>query len=563
MKNLLLPFICATLSALAATLPVPYLERFDEPLEKMLPHTAIADGMGLEKGALEVTGAKDSNQIGFIAPFDVTPGEEYAFGLVYKTTKNVVGGTFITQAVFYNERGTKQVAPTTYFKFPTSPARFTHRLGVFTVPENCGHVKLMLRFAGMATDAKVWVDNLRIGKVGEIKGTNAILIDNFETTFDSWDLNHHLIFEHFCMGNGGKIVNEWKQAKIGEAFFQCNGSMEKMQYSLMIENLVLKPQHNYILEGYYKATDDFTFNGHGILICFQKDKNGKAIGQSRFHIRETKGEWKPFTHTFTTLPDCYAVDIGLNTRNMKPEEYVCLDHLRFYEGKGDIRLETSVTPAEAKLDYRCTFIGIPPENIQKATLIIADNDGKTIVEKDALAELDGTIDLKPIPDAYYTIQCKGLDKEGKEIASEKKTLAVCKNPSWSNDLGIIRPEDQPPIPWKPLAGTPDGAITTWNDTFSFSNTLLLEKLPGVLASPMAFTLNGAPLKAAAPPKWQCAPSKCSATQQLNGDGWTASIQTSVDYSGFTRFTLTLTATRELELSQAQLDLQLTADRKSV
>ena len=558
MKNLLLPYLFATLATLAATLPVPYLERFDAPLEKMLPHTAIAEGMGLEKGALEVTGAKESNQIGFLVPFDVTPGEQYAFQLVYKTTKNVTSNTFIAQAVFYNDKGTKQVAPTTYFKYAGSPSRFTHRLGVFTVPENCGHVKLMLRFAGMATDAKVWVDNLRIGKVGPNGEPKAILLDNFDTTFDSWDLNHHLVFERFCMGNGGKIVQEWKQAKIGEAFFQCNGSLEPMQYSLMIENLVLKPQRNYILEGYYKATDDFVFNGHGILIFFQKDINGKAIGQTRFHIRETKGEWKPFTHTFTTLPDCYAVDIGLNTRRMKPEEYVCLDHLRFYEGKGDIRLETSVTPAETKLDYRCTFVGIPPETVQKATLIIADNEGKSIVEKDVLATPDGTIDLKPIPDAYYTIQCKALDKDGKELSSAKKTLAVCKNPTWSNDLGIIRPEDQPPIPWAPLAGTADGKVKTWNDTFAFNNTLLIESLPGVLASPMAFTLNGAPLTATTAPKWQCAPSSCSATQPLNGDGWTGTIQSSVDYSGFTRFTFNLTATRDLELSQAQLDFQLAA-----
>ena len=558
MKQSLILLIILSALAHGATLPVPYLERFDAPLEKMLPHTAIAEGMGLEKGALEVTGAKDSNQVGFIVPFDVSPGDQYAFQLVYKTTKGVVGGTFITQAVFYDETGRKQVAPTTYFKHPSSWKRFTHRLGVFTIPEGCGMVRLMLRFAGMAPDSKVWVDNLRIGKLGSDGQPKAILLDSFDTTFDSWDLNHHLVFERFCMGDGGKIVQEWKEAKIGEAFFKCTGTLEPMQYSLMIENLVLKPQHNYILEGYYKASDDFCHNGHGILICFQKDIEGKAIGQTRFHIRNTDDEWKPFTHTLTTLPECYALDIGLNTRNMKETEYVCLDHLRFYEGKGDIRLETSVTPAEQRLEYRTTLVGIPPEELVLARITLADSEGKPVLELDALASPEGEIDLKPIPDAIYTIWCSATNKEGKEFSSEKRPLAVCKQPTWLNSIGMVRPEAPPPIPWKPLQGSTDGKIQTWNDHFTFSKTLLPAEIPGVIASPFSFAINGTPLQAKEQATWRCQPSLCDATVPLVGEGWRGHIRTSIDYSGFTRFAIEVTATRELKLTQAQLDFTLPA-----
>lgn len=554
LKSVLLGMLLS-LYVLAAALPNNYLERFDAPLPEMREGTAIAENAGLEKGALEVSGLANANQIAHVLTFDVKPGEKYAFALVFRNTPKVVGGTFITQAVFYDEAGRKQVAPTTYFKHPSSHTRYMHRYGIFEVPENCGKVRLMQRMAGLKAGEKVWIDNLRAGKVGPNGQPKAILLDSFDTTFDAWDLNHHLVFERFCMGNGGKIVQEWKAAKIGEAFFQANGSLEPMQYSLYIDNLCVKPQCNYVLEGYYKATDDFRFNGHGILICFQKDKNGKAVHQTRFHIRNTDGEWKPFTHVLTTHPDCCAIDIGLNTRHMKPEEYVCLDHLRFKEGKGDIRLESSITPSEMRLDYRCVFIGMPVDKIKTAKVMLTDKDSKTVAERDALAEPEGRIDLSAIADDYYTLQCQTVDLDGRAFTSEKKQIAVCNTIAWTNDIGIVRPEDQPPKPWTALTVN-GGNVQTWNGELAFGQALLPAKMPGVLTAPMRFAVNGSELAAQGVPQWQAKPSLCTAVQELRGRGWNGTVTASVDYTGFMRYRLTVKALETLRLDSARLSFTL-------
>ena len=117
------------------------------------------------------------------------------------------------------------------------------------------------------------------------------------------------------MPNAGRasIENEWRKAKVGEAFLQASGSGEPMQYAFYIENIVLKPRHNYIFEAWLNATDSFSFAANGILIFFYKDAAGKAIGQSRYHIRPTAGEWKEFAHAFTPGKQCLA-DIGMNMR---------------------------------------------------------------------------------------------------------------------------------------------------------------------------------------------------------------------------------------------------------
>ena len=58
-------------------------------------------------------------------------------------------------------------------------------------------------------------------------------------------------------GKGGKIVNEWRHAKVGEAFFQAEGSGESMQYALYIDNIKVKPNSNYVFEAWIKATENF------------------------------------------------------------------------------------------------------------------------------------------------------------------------------------------------------------------------------------------------------------------------------------------------------------------
>ena len=530
----------------AEALPIVFIERFDNVSMKCAEGASIEADAGLEKGALAVEGRRQNYQIAYNKTFDAAPGERYSFALQFKTSANFPNQNFITLAVFRDAAG-RQCAESVYFRHPRCPSRFMHRTGTFIVPEKTATVSVMLRLVNVPESEKLWVDNLRIGKVNENGYVKGITLDSFDVSFDKWCLDSYLLFERMMLGPGGEIVNEWKQAKVGEAFFRCKGSEEPMQYSMMIENLNVVENSNYVFEGFYKAGKDFDFNGHGILIFFQKDKNGKAIGQTRFHIRDTGGEWKPIMHTFTTPQGCEFIDIGLNTRRMRPEEEVCLDHIRFRAGEKGVVLSSSIDSSERSMNVTAIPLGVAPDDIDKMNLLVLDAKGAKVAERTIESGKTELFNLADMPDGNYELECSLALKDGKAISS-KKPFSVCNNPYWMNDIGIQKPDDEPPAPWKPLALT-GSSIATWMGTLEFDDNLLLKSLPKILSSPMRLTVNGKPVAGAGKPKWNFAKSLCKAETTVFGDGWNGTLHSSVDYTGFVRYKLELIANQELTLNE--------------
>lgn len=557
LSSLLSVFLAAALPA-AETL----LERFDDNAAtrgKLLKGATLEAAAGLERGALKAVGSNESLQYFYSFDLAASPGEEYAFSLNYRTSAKLPGGTLLALVVFEGVRGEKP-PPSIYFRLPNSPARWMHRQFRFTVPAGAVKSRLMLRLANAPEGEWALIDHLRLAPVvdGRAKGID---LTEFETTFDQWQFNRHLVFDHFMPGPGGTVVNEWREAKIGEAFFRAAGDGTPMQYAMYIDNLRIEPGNNYIFEAWLKATDNFRFNGNGILIFFYKDAEGKPAGQSRYHIRPTGGEWKEFVHTFTAPENAVMLDIGLNLRNQPANEFIQLDHLRFKRGEDKAYLRFDIDPDRRLLTALAMVTGSAAGAAAKAQFTVVSADGKFKHEFSGEAGQGLEIDLAPFADGPYRLGCRLELADGKTLESAPQDFAVCNRPDWANDLGIQRAADPAPAPWRDLK-LERNQVVTWNHRFSFDEKLQLRAITGIddkeyFAAPLALTVAGTDLfRAAGPVRWSAAPSLISGRTETAGPDFRATLLCTVDYQGFTRYTVELTAQRDTVLDQAGLELKV-------
>lgn len=544
---------CACGLAAADTL----LERFDElPVHgKLLEGAALQPDGGVERGALKAVGNGKSLQYFYSYELNAKAGETYRVALNYKTSGQA---PFLLLVVFDPPKGGK-APPSIYFRLPRTGERYVHRQFTFTVPEGAAKARILLRLAGAPETEWVLVDFLRLAPVadGVAKGID---LTEFETLFDQWEFNRHLVFDHFMLGPGGAIIHEWKEAKIGEAFFRANGNGQPMQYPLYIDNLTVQPNTNYIFEAWIKATAAFRFNGNGMLIFFYKDENGKALGQSRYHVRPTDGEWVELLHSFTTPEKCAFVDIGLNIRNQPATEFVQLDHLRFRKGGDKAYLRYEIDPDKKELSAVCALIGsIPEENIADAVFTVTAKDGKehSFAGKPGVTQ---NISLKDFSDGEYQLQAKVTLKDGKSLLSEPQKFSVYQHPDWANDLGILKNSDPAPAPWRDL-NRQNHTVATWAHRFEFGSGLDVRALTGLngeayLSAPVKFVLDGQDVFSGAEAQWQDGKSRITGQTEIKNRNWTGDLSCVLDYTGMLRYTLKLTANDDLTLQSGKLELQI-------
>ena len=557
--------IFSTLLAVGCALGVSadvILERFDSPERvagKILPAgkaEVLLEG-GTEKGCLHAKGIKSNYQYIYTCPVKGQPGDKFALALNYKTTP--FSGTGLMFIITYDTpKGVKAATPTR-FVLHQSHARWTHKQFEFTLPEGATGANVGLRLANMGPKDEVWVDFLRIApKVNGV--ARGIDLSSFETTFDLWAFDKHLIYDHFMLGKGGKIVNEWRHAKVGEAFFQAEGSDEKMQYALYIDNIKVKPNSNYVFEAWIKASENFKYPNNGMIIFFYKNKNGglckTKISQSRYHVRYTDGQWKELIHTFTTPADCEFVDIGVNMRKMKAKDIIQLDHIRFKEAGNKVYVKTETDSRKAQMNVTTALTGnIKAEDVVSGKLVITDskkNTVKTITL--AAGQIKTVIDLKQLKDGEYFIAPEITFKDGKVMTAEPKFFGVYNNPDWANNIGVQTPEMTPPAPWKALAGAGD-TVKNWSGEIKFGKDGMIRQVNAnkadILAAPVTLSLNGAKLALNAP-DLKVQPSLAEAALAGKAGNFTVSGKVASDYLGHTRYTLTVKADSDAVLKDFTL-----------
>ncbi|MDD2403119.1 MAG: DUF6067 family protein [Victivallaceae bacterium] len=556
-------FVGVFATFLLVTLPATdsVLERFDSlPVQGEIGEGgALEDSTGLEKGALRANGLNKSLQYFYSYKQSVKPGEKYAFSFNYRTTAKMPNGAFLALVVFDPLRGVKPPPSSLYFKLYSSKD-WRHRQFEFTVPEGTNQARVLFRLAGAPESESVWIDHFRLASVvdGTAKGVD---LTNFETAFDDWKFDRHLVFEHFMIKNG-KVVIDWRNAKVGEAFFEAYGNNEKMQYALYIDNIRVKPKHEYVFEAWFQATDSFAYAANGILIFFYKDADNKAIGQSRYHIRPTKGEWKELIHSFSTPENCAFVDIGLNMRNQPASSIVRFDHIRFKQGEDKLYTRYEIDPDTQKMTVINALSGsLKAENIKEAVIAIQNDAGDKIGSFPCKIGEAASIDIAPFKDGMYILESEITFKDGTTIKGEAKKFGVFNKPNWLNDLGIQRPESPAPTPWRDLK-LKDGAVTTWNNVIKFDDKLQLQQISmqngkKIMSKPLSFEINKKSIFTnASSVKWQAHPSLVSGTCSVQGENWNGELKLSVDYSGFIRYTLKITAQESVVLNSGRLSASL-------
>ena len=537
------------------------LERFDDP--KMTTGTIIPGGGaeiilsgGVERGALKAVGQKKNLQ--YIYSHDVygKPGDKFAVALNYTSTAPVANNFMVL--VLYQTKDKGKTIGSSYFKLGLSMTRWTHRQFEITLPEGATKAIVMLRLVNVPAAGEVKVDFFRIAPIvdGIAKGID---LESFDTTFDGWQFDKHLIFDHFMPGRGGKVVNEWREAKVGEAFFQAEGSGEPMQYALYIDNIRVKPTSNYVFEAWYKATSNFQFHANGMLIFFYKDKNGKALGQSRFHIRPTNNEWKELLHAFTTPENCAFVDIGLNMRKMKPEDKIKLDHIRFKNAGDKLYVKTETTSATAKMQVTTALTGnLKSSDIASGKFTILTKDKqplKVIATAAGVTRLE--IDLKTLPDGEYYIKPEITLKDGRVFDAAEEFFSVYNHPDWLNDIGIQKPEMPAPQPWKNLIAAGKNTVGNWNGKIFFAENGMIKNIHAgkgdIFRLPMLLTVNAAVPQLTMRDFTVKASSASAKLSGKCGDLLLNGKLTS-DYAGFTRYTITVKALKDSALDEFKIEL---------
>ncbi len=548
-----------TMAAMFCCLAVdfPLLERFDSPDSikgTVSGGAVVSKDMGVEKGALQAIGDGSPNKVIYSVELPAQGGKSYALAFNYRT-ENLQNYAFRIDVLFEGA-----AAKPMSWNLVASRHRWTHKIYEFTAPDGVTGATLRLRLTGAPKGSQLLVDFLRMAPM--VNGiARGIHITDFETAFDGWIFNKHLIFDHFMLAPGSSIVNEWKEAKVGEAFLKAVGTGEPMQYAFYIDNLKVTGNCSYIFEAWHKATDIFRFNAKGMLIFFYKDANGKAIGQSRYHIRPTGGEWKEFLHTFTVPANCEWVDIGLNMRRLKETDVILFDHMRFKQGKSEVYLRTAVDPDTKSLELVNALSGdLSKDKITSSSIII-----RKAGASEALAKLDATpgekltVDISKYTDGPYTIQYEVSMQDGTSLKSAECKLQICNNPSWSNDLGIQKPDDEASAPWKNLEHK-GNTVTTWNSTFDFNDSMQLQGIrqangKKLLLKPLEFKINGQSIFTGKKANWSGGRSLSTGTSSFEGAGFTGTIQAGVDYCGFLHYIIDIKAAKDIELENGVLELE--------
>ncbi len=315
--------IASLAALLCAAADLPLLERFDATDAvngNLLNGAAIDTAAGLDKGALKAEGNGQGNRVLYTTRLPLTGGNSYAMSLNYRTSK-INNYSFRVDVVYEGVKGKNQS-----YNMIASNVRWMQKTFDFTAPEGTTSATVRMRLVRAAAGSSLLVDNFRIEQVTE--GTaNTVHLTEFATDFNEWSLDKHPVLDHFMPGPGGSIVKDPAGAKSGDSYFKAIGNGTAMQYALYIDNIKMQGGANYVFEGSLKATDAFRHNANGMLIFFFKDANGTAVGQSRFHIRNTGDEWKDIKHQFAVPANCAWLDIGLNMRDRKENDIIQFDRI--------------------------------------------------------------------------------------------------------------------------------------------------------------------------------------------------------------------------------------------
>ena len=541
---------------------IPVLDRFDPGATmagKVLNNGVIAPGEGLESGALKVT-TNGKFVPCYTVPLKVEAGKTYVAAVNHKTSSRVGNNLIYLRVKYTPVPGGKRVAA--FEKRLNASKYWLHNRIEFTVPAGAAGAELeLLTDHRIPQGENIWFDFMRVNELKDGKAAG-IDIESFDTDFEIWTFDRHLIFDHFMFKSGGSVVTEWRKAKSGETFFQAAGDNSPMQYSMMIENIKVTPRTNYAFSALINTAEAYARHAASILIFFYKDKNGRSLGESRLYpTSNKKDEWREIAHSFTTPEKCEFVDIGLNMRKVGAKDLILLDRIKFSRVADKALLDFSIDPDKCNMSAKVILTGdLQKDKTLKPEFVIKSLDNKEInrIKSDTLIK---DIDLKNIADGEYYLLGEFKLPNGKLLATEQKKFGVYKNPAWRNNIGVQMPDMPAPAPWKDLTLS-GSTIKSWQPELQFGkDDLQLVSISAdsknLLQVPATFTCNGQELLSSAKGvKWNAQKSLITGNAAVKNGDCTWQISAEADYTGFLKYTLTVKAEKPVELKSGKLALKI-------
>jgi Glycoside hydrolase 123, N-terminal domain len=528
------------------------------PAKITLPAKILKQGGFADKEILEVVGINKVNQYPAIfKSVPVKPGEKYGFSCNYKNRGTISSSSIMIITIFY-DKNKKQMG--SHRKVYQKSAAWRYICFDLIVPPKASSMQVALRLINVPATCTVFFSNI---KLADLSSNKDFFMTDFKTHFEPWD-DSVKVFEHFSIRPSGKILRDWKLAKVGEACFMANGTNEAMQYPFKIDRIRVHGNKSYVFEVDYKTSKGIASNDTAMLLFYYYDAENKKLRHDYLFVAKSKGQWKAAKKVMIAPKGSKFLDIHFNLRNIASVETIYLDNIRFYTEKPRAYVKFLIYPETKTLKTFCSTTSVLSDDFKSASIVISTD--KT--EKCRIAaplNVKQAIDIAAWKNGKYSIYSVIETKSGKKIKSKIKPFNIFNKIPWlNNKLGILSESASPPVPWNryPFSFN-NGTVITWNNRITFSNNLQLKSISyskdkyELLSAPMQFLVNGKDVfkkEQNSPAKYKVNPHEISSANNIKGDGFDLQVKTLTDYTGFVKYELTLKATRNIELNQARLVL---------
>lgn len=384
------------------------------------------------------------------------------------------------------------------------------------------------------------------------------------------DFDEHLgpQFSADPFDNGARLVNEG--AHSGVYALEGRGGGGQFQYFGVVDDLPLQEGRSYRVSVWSRATGTpLTF----IHVFYHRDGKMTSPPQSARLKIPPSDEWCENELTFTVPPGFEGGQLRFRFAGASPEARAWFDDLTI-----------ALLPPGLKTDYRCSserqtvtvranvadyMARVPLEEMTLDVAFISEGTGQTLAgtKYEEIAEMVFEVEapIDELSAGAYVIRATLRDGEGAALDASDMNFTVFREPEWvGNDLGKLKPGDDPPPPWTPLEA--EGACArVWGREIALADSGLPESIrvegEDILAGPVRLLIEGEdraaePLSAVASDGLKATWRSRAQTETLD-----AIAASELEFDGMLKYTLRLTPREDgpAQVDALRLEVPLRSD----
>ncbi len=406
---------------------------------------------------------------------------------------------------------------------------------------------------------------------------------------------------------GAELVHEYGRAHGGEQFLAVKGRNSNSQYSLATRSISVTAGSNYNLSFAYRFSPKVERNGIMVMFfCFDAQRKPIAArfagwgNNGHYPFMSVNGpgtgQWQTFHKELLVPPGVASVEIHFRHINLPPDQEVDLDDVELAAAPPTVKVAYKIdssrqilrghvilAPASMMKHMKALHVILreydPQANVRPALVPGTDqyNTDFTILKYGSVRR-DLTLppgqnafemDLSDLEDRPYALSVLAELNEGTRLQShdtiESAVFYKMVHPQWAgNQLGILGKNEPPPPPWTPLRYEAEHqTVVDWNNRLQFGNHLMLRavefaspKGQQLFASSPQLLIGGKPaeevLSFAEPKVVEQSPHAITLQSSGTNQAVTLSMAARVEFDGFIRYTLRLTALRDCQAGPVEM-----------